>query len=196
MFIPYKTDVPFTDFPYSNILIIICTVLFSFVAPFLNESTINSLILSNWNISGLIGHLFLHAGFWHLIGNMLFLWVFGNAICSRFGNIKFLIFYFILGFIAAASHLIIDGNPAVGASGAINGILGSFLVLYPKNKVSLFVWFFFLFSPKTIYMPSIILIVIWFIFDILGAIQGQGQVAFMAHIGGLIGGVIITFLAL
>jgi membrane associated rhomboid family serine protease len=150
-------------------------------------------ILDGWNPAGMLGHMFLHAGFWHLIGNMIFLWVFGNAICGLFNNILYVPLFLILGMIAAVSHLIVGGGPMVGASGAINGVVGAFLVLYPFNNISCFIWFI---VPRTFSISSIWMILLWFGFDILGAYQGGGGIAYVAHIGGFIGGVAAAVIAL
>ena len=195
MIIPYKTDVEYYDNPISNIVIVILSIICFFI-PFFSESVFYLMILKGWNVVGLVGHIFLHANIFHLLGNMFMLWIFGNAICARYGNFKFILFYLITGVIGGSCHLLLSDQPIIGASGAINGVIGAFLILYPKNKVNIFIWFFSLFPPTTIKIPSIILILIWFIFDIVGAIGGIGNTAFVAHIGGLISGILITIIAL
>jgi membrane associated rhomboid family serine protease len=158
------------------------------------KEVIASMVLNGWSPTGLIGHVFLHSGWIHLIGNMLFLWVFGNAICSNTNNIIYPFLYFGLGFVAAVTHILLDGGPAIGASGAINGIIGVALVMYPLNRVSVF-WTFFI-RGGTFEISAWIPICFWFVFDLWGAFSGGGHVAYWAHIGGLLGGMIFGMLAL
>lgn len=87
--------------------------------------------LDGWELKGIFGHMWLHAGFFHIAGNLLFLWVFGNAVCSKVGNFTYLLFYLCVGVFAAAAHLVFSGGTAIGASGAINGIVGMFLIFFP-----------------------------------------------------------------
>jgi len=131
--------------------------------------------------------MFLHADFLHLLGNGVFLWVFGNAVCARIGDLRYALAFLVLGIVAAATHLVFDGAPAVGASGAINGIVGMFLVMYPTEYLSAFFWFGI--APRTIDLKAYWAILLWFVLDLLGALSGLGGVAYMAHIGGLVGGV-------
>jgi len=131
---------------------------------------------------------------------MLFLWVFGNAICSKLGNIIYLPLFVLCGLGAAASHLIINGNPALGSSGAIFGIVGMFLVLFPQNEVSCFIMWFSLANFSRIFtVSSYWVIVMWFLFsDILGAIflDGITKVAYFAYLGGFASGFAIAILLL
>jgi membrane associated rhomboid family serine protease len=191
--IPYKADVPMQRWPIANFAIIGVTVLIHFMITNVDEDTLWLFVLDGWNPFGLFGHAFLHADFFHLFGNMIFLWVFGNAICAKYGNGKYLILYFILIFIAAAFHNIFDGDPAIGASGVVNGVVGAFLLLYPLNSISVFYWFIRLGFYS---ISSMWLILLWLLLDIWGALSGGSNIAYIAHLGGFIGGVAITTVAL
>lgn len=187
MLIPYKVDVPMDRWPISNFVLIGITCLTYLGQHFVDETTLELFVLNGWNPLGLFGNVFLHADIFHLSGNMLFLWVFGNAICAKLGNGKYLAVYFGLEFISSLVHLMFDGRPAIGASGAINGIIGLFFVLYPLNVVSMLFIFFYRYYAFT--LSSIYLILIWFAFDLLGALSGGGVVAYFSHLGGFAGGV-------
>lgn len=152
-------------------------------------------ILHGWNPQGLIGHMWLHAGFFHLIGNMLFLWLFGNAVCAKVGNKWFPLMYLGFGFAAAATHLLFSGEPALGASGAINGVVGMFLVFFPENEVSC-LWILFFPYMRRISISSYWLILFWFVYDIWGAMTGGESVAYFAHLGGFAAGLILAIFLL
>jgi membrane associated rhomboid family serine protease len=137
--------------------------------------------------------MFLHGSWMHLIGNMLYLWIFGNNIEDVMGSVKFVMFYLLCGAIAALSHALTDPIstvPMVGASGAISGVLGAYLLLFPHARVLLF-------APLigTTYVPAGIVLGFWFVMQILsgGASLGSqgGGVAFFAHIGGFVAGMIL-----
>ena len=198
MFIPYKVDVPFNHRPVMNWLLVASIISIFFVEIQVSDETIRSFVLDGWNIKGLFGHIWLHAGLLHLFGNMLFLWLFGNAVCSKIGNIFYLPIYIGLGLISGASHLILDGRPAIGASGAINGIVGMYLVFFPENVISNFFWLIFLFTFRVVVfsVSGMWIIMLWFAFDIFGALRGHGNIAYVAHIGGFLGGVSLAVLML
>jgi membrane associated rhomboid family serine protease len=138
--------------------------------------------------------MFLHAGWMHIIGNMLYLWIFGDNVEDRMGHFRFLIFYLLCGVAATAAQLYATAAadlsiPNLGASGAIAGVLASYLILFPRQRVRVF------FIARVIPLPSIVVIGIWFllqIFSQLGTTSGDG-VAYMAHIGGFIAGLVLTF---
>ena len=200
MFIPYSVDVPFDRKPVMNWLIC-ALVLLAFCAQIANvvsqtdhgvttgegsQQTIGRFVLNGWRITGLFGYMWLHGGILHLVGNLLFLRLFGNAVCSKIGNIRYAPVYIGLGLIAAFSHLLFSGGRAIGASGAINGIVGMYLVFFPENSISCFIFMFF--RLFTFSVSGYWLILLWFIFDIWGALSGSPGVAYFAHIGGFLGG--------
>lgn len=144
--------------------------------------------------------MFMHGGLMHLGGNMLYLWIFGNNIEDRLGHVKFLLFYLVGGLVAALSHILFDPQsniPMVGASGAISAVLGAYMLAYPKARVVVLVWIVMI--VRFIRVPAILMLGIWFamqIFSFAGETGREGGgVAWLAHIGGFIAGVIMIFLA-
>ena len=139
--------------------------------------------------------MFLHSGFMHLAGNMLYLWIFGNNIEDVLGKFKFILFYLVCGVLAAFGHIATDFNsqiPMVGASGAISGILGAYLVLYPFARVKTLVFLGILIT--VIRIPAIILLGIWMGLQIWSGMvisSEGGGVAWFAHIGGFLAGMIL-----
>ncbi len=140
----------------------------------------------------LLSSMFLHGGWMHLVGNMLYLWIFGNNIEDVMGHGKFIVFYLLCGVLAALSHALIDPTseiPMVGASGAIAGVLGAYLLLYPHVRVLVLVPYGFI---GTFYIPAVVVLGLWFLMQLLSGGMSVGHegggVAFFAHIGGFIAG--------
>ncbi len=140
----------------------------------------------------LISSMFLHGGWMHLIGNMLYLWIFGNNIEDVMGHGRFIVFYVICGVLAALSHALIDPEstiPMVGASGAISGILGAYLLLYPHARVLVLVPFGLI---GTFNVPAAMVLGLWFLMQLFSGGMSLGNqgggVAFFAHIGGFLAG--------
>ena len=137
--------------------------------------------------------MFLHAGIGHLGGNMLYLWIFGNNIEDVLGKFRFILFYFICGTIAALGHIATDMDsqiPMVGASGAISGILGAYLILFPFARIKTFVFLGIFWTIARV--PAIALLLIWIGLQILNSLEpGAGGTAWFAHIGGFIAGVLL-----
>lgn len=196
MLIPYGIETLEQEKPVANWVIIgICgVVFFGAVSGVLSQTFIDGLVLDGLNPVGLIGHMFVHGGLIHLIGNMIFLWVFGNAVCSNTNNAIYPVLFLVAGIFAALVHLVLDGSPAVGASGAINGITGIVLAMYPSNRV--YVFWFALFRWETFVARASVIIIVWLLFDILWLVVGRTGIAFFAHIGGLMAGVGIGLLCL
>ena len=139
----------------------------------------------------------MHGGWMHLIGNMVFLWIFGDNIEDSMGHKKFLFFYLICGLLAALLQALINPSspvPMIGASGAIAGILGAYLVLHPKANVNVLFWLFIFIT--VIKVPAFIVLSVWIVSQFFSAsIGSEGGVAYFAHIGGFIaGGLLISFL--
>ena len=141
--------------------------------------------------------MFMHAGWLHLGGNMLYLWIFGDNVEDRFGHVKFIIFYLICGLVATFAQLafsIGSDVPNLGASGAIAGVLGAYILLFPKSSVRV------LQGTRVIQVSALIVIGIWIVlqfFSGIGSIVSAtqtGGVAYMAHIGGFVAGLLLTFL--
>lgn len=148
----------------------------------------------------LITSMFMHGGIMHLFGNMLFLWIFGDNLEHALGRARYLIFYLVTGLIASLAHVIstfVFGDnpfiPSLGASGAISGVLGGYLVLYPKRQVRVIM------LRVLTTVPAVVAIGLWFVFQLISAFgvigagpQSGGGVAFMAHIGGFVAGLALV----
>ena len=149
----------------------------------------------------LITSMFMHGGIAHIAGNMLFLWIFGDQIEDRLGHIKYLIFYLVCGVLASLAHVFATAAfagdqqsmmvPSLGASGAISGVLGGYILLHPSRRVTVILFRFLT------QVPAYVAIGIWFVFQLisglgmLGAGSQQGGVAYAAHIGGFIAGLVL-----
>jgi membrane associated rhomboid family serine protease len=141
--------------------------------------------------------MFMHAGWLHIGGNMLYLWIFGDNVEDRFGHSKFLIFYLLCGLAATFAQLAFSlGShvPNLGASGAIAGVLGAYILLFPQGRVRV------LQGAQVIQVPALVVIGLWIVLQLfsgIGAIASTAQtggVAYMAHIGGFVAGIVLTFL--
>jgi len=148
------------------------------------------------DILTLFSSMFMHAGWLHLGGNMLYLWIFGDNVEDRFGHIKFLIFYLLCGLAATAAQMAFSLSsdiPNLGASGAIAGVLGAYILMFPKGSVRV------LQGSRVIQVPALIVIGIWIalqLFSGIGTVASAAQsggVAYMAHIGGFVAGFVLTF---
>jgi membrane associated rhomboid family serine protease len=137
--------------------------------------------------------MFLHGSWMHLLGNMLYLWIFGNNVEDVMGHVRFIIFYVVCGVGAALTHAVIDpasAIPMVGASGAISGILGAYLLLFPRARVLILAPY-----VGTTYVPAGVVLGLWFVMQVFsgGASLGGkgGGVAFFAHVGGFVAGMLL-----
>ncbi len=195
-FLPYRIDVPHEHRPVMNWLVLAGAVL-AFRMQLADPSITMRYWLNGWGIRGLLGSIWLHVGWLHLLGNCLYLWVFGNAVCSKLGNLGYLPAYVALGVAGGIGHLLFADAPAVGASGAISGLIGMSLVLFPRNPISCFFWWIFLpHRPAWPSFRSFWFILPWFALNIHGAIYGSGGIAYSAHIGGFVAGVGLALLLL
>ena len=209
MIIPIKDENPTRIFPFVTILIIIINVVIFFVE--LQEgSNLETFVKSFGCIPyeittgiditpyihfpvrfTIITSMFLHGGWMHLIGNMFYLWIFGNNIEDKLGHMRYLIFYFVVGIIASLSQTMISPIskiPQIGASGAISGILGAYLLLFPRAKVLLLLYFI-----SIVKVPAYIFLGLWILLQVFNAFStlsyaAHGGVAFFAHVGGFIAG--------
>lgn len=147
--------------------------------------------------AGLFTSMFLHGGVMHLLGNMLFLWIFGDNMEDEMGHLGFLVFYVASGLLAGLAHVVFAPGsvvPTVGASGAIAGVMGGYLLLFPRAKVDILLIIIIFFRVFT--LPAYILLAIWFVlqfFGGLGANPETGGVAYWAHAGGFVAGIVLTF---
>jgi membrane associated rhomboid family serine protease len=212
--IPLKDINPTRTFPFVNISLIVANV-----AVFLYQATLparayKAFVLAYATIPAripalLAGHapvglalqplftsMFLHGGLMHLLGNMLFLYIFGDNIEDVFGHIGYLVFYIFCGVGSGLIHVLFNLHsslPAIGASGAISGVMGAYAVYFPRHQI---LTFFFIFL---IPIPAIVILVYWFVLQFLEGLSGLGMaasggVAWWAHIGGFLMGVFVALL--
>lgn len=143
----------------------------------------------DWYLLTPLTSMFLHGGWMHIIGNMLFLWIFGNNIEDYFGPVKFLLFYIVAGFFAVALFALpnlASQTPLVGASGAISGVMGAYIVLHPRAEITCLFFFFFI---QFIVLPAKVMLGFWFGLQLLMSLIGRGSaVAYLAHVGGFVFG--------
>ena len=139
--------------------------------------------------------MFLHGGWMHLGGNMLYLWIFGDNIERAMGGLRFLIFYLVCGLAASAAHILFNAGsamPAVGASGAISGVLGGYLLLFPRNQVRVLTY------GRIAQIPAIVVIGFWIVLQFINGVGSVARtdetagVAYMAHIGGFVAGIVLV----
>ena len=152
-------------------------------------------IMHGLNLQTLITSQFLHAGFGHIFGNMLFLWIFGDNLEDQMGHFGFLVFYLACGLAAAAAQILPDPYslvPMVGASGAIAGVMGGYLLLFPRARVDVLIILVVIF--RVIPVPAWLMLGIWFALQVFGSLgdMGAGGVAYWAHAGGFAAGTVLT----
>ena len=208
--IPIKDDNPTSAFPALTVTIILVNILvFGYqmsLGPHQAQLLVNRAGIIPYEITHLrdVGRpdlvplpftlftaLFLHGGFVHLLGNMLYLWIFGNNIEDSMGRGRFVIFYLVCGLVASLSQVYLYPDspvPVIGASGAIAGVLGGYLLLFPRARVLTLVPIFFFI--QIIRLPAVFVLGFWFIIQLLNAGAGGG-VAWFAHIGGFICGFVL-----
>ena len=210
--IPIRDEIPTRRFPVVNYLLIAVNILV-FVLMWLAGSGQEALVYrfamipSNFangvdlgDISDIFTSMFMHAGFAHIAGNMLYLWIFGDNVEDRLGHVGYLVFYLVGGVVASLAHLLTNPGsqlPTVGASGAIAAVLGAYLVFYPRSRILTFIPLGF-FMRLTM-VPSVLVLGLWFILQLFSGVLSLGGaevggVAFWAHIGGFVAGVVIAVL--
>jgi membrane associated rhomboid family serine protease len=145
----------------------------------------------------LLSSMYMHGGWLHLAGNMLFLWIFGDNVEHAMGHLPFLVFYLAAGLVASLAQILVSPDsliPTLGASGAISGVLGAYLVLFPRNRVLVFLF------RILIWVPAIVAIGMWAVFQFINGLgqiaqtEQTGGVAYMAHVGGFVVGVVLGLL--
>lgn len=218
--IPLRDDVPSRTYPIVTVAILVLNI-----AAFLYElslgpdldsfifhralvpaqftwggQTLIPLSLAAW--SSVVVSMFLHGGLGHIGGNMLFLWVFADNVEDRLGHGRFVVFYLVCGALASLTHVWADPTsqiPMVGASGAIAGVLGAYLVLYPKARVLTLVPIIII--PWFVRLPAVVFLGLWFIGQAISGgmylhapVEARGGVAVMAHVGGFVAGAVLGWL--
>lgn len=203
---PLRDDRPTWSPPVvTTLLIVACALVFFFELSLDEYSrdyfiTRYGLVPAHFRPATLLTSLFLHGGWTHIIGNMLFLWAFGKSLEDAMGHTKFLMFYLICGIAAGITHVVFNlytTLPTVGASGAIAGVMGAYLVKFPRARIHTLLFFFIFFTTTDI--PAFLILIYWFItqlFSEYGAITQthvmNGGVAYAAHIGGFVTGMILV----
>ncbi len=166
---------------------------------YLSDGTLVCTLDGNASPTTLFTSMFLHGGWFHILGNMWFLWVFGDNIEDVMGPLRFIVFYLLCGLAAAFAQIVSDPGsavPMVGASGAIGGVMGAYALLYPRARVqTLLILGFYI---TTIGVPAYVMLGYWFLLQILGGLpalgSSEGGVAFWAHIGGFVAGLALIHL--
>jgi|SRR5436190_13753088 len=217
--IPLRDDNPTRTWPVVTVaLIVLCSLVFLWQLSLSTNGQqqaaylfgfIPAVVFGNAQLEGqwipagatIITSMFLHGGWLHLIGNMLYLWIFGDNIEDRLGRGRFVAFYLLCGAVAALGQGLADARsevPMIGASGAISGVLGAYLVLYPRAKVLVLVPL--LIFITTVRVPALVVLGIWFAGQLLSSLAAApgsgGGVAFAAHVGGFVAGVVLIRLFL
>lgn len=212
MFLPLRDENPSGKFAFVNISLVLANI-----AVFVYELSLSPHVLRSFELANavvptrisawlngygtfeaaflpLITSMFLHAGFAHILGNMLFLWIFGDNVEANFGHLPYLMFYLMCGIGSGLIHIAFNFDspiPALGASGAISGVMGAYIVLEPRNRI-LSLFFIFL-----IRVPAVVVLGIWFAMQFLSGVSSigtavNGGVAVWAHIGGFLLGVVVA----
>ncbi|RJQ32726.1 MAG: rhomboid family intramembrane serine protease [Actinobacteria bacterium] len=212
--IPLKDTVPLRRFPWVNTLLIIINIgvfiyeltLGSHINKFLSQYALvpatyfSTAAFSFPRLFPLISSMFMHAGWLHIGGNMLYLFIFGDNVEDAMGHFRYLAFYLLAGVLSAIAHIytnIGSSIPSLGASGAIAGVLGAYIVLYPKSRVATLIFLIFFF--QIIEVPAIVFLGLWFLLQLVSGAAAitkpasGSSVAYFAHIGGFVAGMILVF---
>jgi membrane associated rhomboid family serine protease len=202
--IPLRDVIPSRTTPYITVTIIVLNALawlFELALPpdvrtlFLQ---VYGVVPADFHATTLITSMFLHGGWMHVLGNMWYLWIFGDNVEDRLGHSRFIVFYLLCGIIAALGQIAIDPEstlPTIGASGAIAGVMGAYFVLYPRSRVLTLIPLIIFW--EIIELPAIVLLGFWFVMQLFSAgtiaitaSTGGGGVAFAAHVAGFVVGMI------
>jgi membrane associated rhomboid family serine protease len=142
--------------------------------------------------------MFIQFGFWHILGNMYFLWVFGDNVEDALGHFGYLLFYLFSGLMAGGIFYLsarFSDTPTIGASGAVAGVLGAYFILFPRARVLTFVPIFFIFElPALVFLGIWIIIQFFYALSLIGYVTGSGIVAWWAHIGGFVSGIVLILI--
>jgi membrane associated rhomboid family serine protease len=215
MFIPLRDENPSGKFPFVNVCLILANIAVFIYQLTLTPHAFQIFVTANAMVPAripavlngygsfeaaflpLLTSMFLHAGLAHILGNMLFLGIFGDNVEAAFGHLRYLLFYFVCGVGAGLMHIAFNFNshiPALGASGAISGVLGAYIVLEPRNRILTLIFIFL------VRVPAVVVLGLWFVLQFLSGIgslgsTANGGVAVWAHIGGFLLGLFITLAA-
>jgi membrane associated rhomboid family serine protease len=207
--IPLRDVIPSRTFPALVIAIIVLNAF-----AFLFEQTLSDrelalfvrvygMVPASFTWSSVFTSMFLHGGWMHILGNMLFLWIFGDNVEDRLGHGRFVVFYLLCGMVAALAHVMSEPGsliPTIGASGAVAGVMGAYFVLYPHSRILTLLPLFIFW--QVIEVPAVLFLGLWFALQLfsgvgtmLMATQGApaGGIAFWAHVAGFVAGVVLVF---
>ena len=203
--IPLRDVIPSRTTPYITVTIIVLNSLAWLLELSLPQDVLPTflrvygVVPADFRPATLITSMFLHGSWMHVIGNMWYLWIFGDNVEDRLGHGRFIVFYLLCGIVAAFGQILIDPSstlPTIGASGAIAGVMGAYFVLYPRSRVLTLVSIIVIW--EIIELPAIVLLGFWFLIQLFSAgtiavtsaSHGNGGVAFMAHVAGFITGLV------
>ena len=206
--IPLRDVIPSRTTPYVTVTIIVINAIAWFFELMLPREVLPAflqaygVVPAEFSAPTLITSMFLHGSWSHVLGNMWYLWIFGDNVEDRMGHTRFAIFYLLCGIVAAFGQIAINSQstlPTIGASGAIAGVMGAYFVLYPHSRVLTLIPLIIVF--EVIELPAIVLLGFWFLMQlfsagtvaITAATHGNGGVAFMAHVAGFLSGMIGVF---
>lgn len=210
--LPLKDNIPTSRFPLATVALIVINVIVFIIIDIFGYGgkelffrygfiPYDVITAGRWSGEGpliagfsVFSSQFLHGGLFHIAGNMLFLWIFGNNIEDRMGKIRFVVFYLLCGAAGAIAQIIPDPRslvPVIGASGAVAGVMGAYLLEFPRARVLTLIWI--LFFIRLIWLPAFLIIIYWIALQIFFQLGSGGQgsgVAYMAHIGGFAAGLV------
>ena len=203
--LPLRDIIPSRTVPYITLTIIVLNALAWFVEIELPQDVLPALLQvygvvpADFHASTLITSMFLHGGWVHVVGNMWYLWIFGDNVEDRLGHGRFIVFYLLCGILAALGQIAANPSstlPTIGASGAIAGVMGAYFVLYPRSRVLTLVPLIIFWD--VIEVPAIFLLGFWFLMQLVSAgtianTASTGGIAFAAHIAGFLAGVVGVF---
>ncbi len=211
--IPIKDDIPSSTFPYVTISIIVLNIMvFVYelsLGPVIGEGFIYRTAVIPYEVVNLMdidpvsvlpppftlfSAMFVHSGFLHIAGNMLFLWIFGDNVEDALGHIGYLAFYLSTGVVASLAHIFTEPGsymPMIGASGAVAGVLGAYILLYPRAQVKTLIFLFLFVTVAKV--PAVVFLGLWFLLQVISS-GGGGGIAWYAHIGGFVAGMAVVAL--
>ncbi len=205
---PLRDTQPSNSWPVVTVLLIVVNILVFLFEFSLGDYERNAFIAAyglvpdHLQLTSVLTHMFLHGGWMHVLGNMWFLWIFGDNIEDILGHGKYLVFYLLCGVAAAVTQILfsLDSRvPMVGASGAIAGVMGAYMIKFPRARIVTLAFIFFFIT--TFDIPAWVMLIYWFaiqLFSGVGSIgysqANQGGVAFFAHVGGFVAGIVLVSL--
>lgn len=206
--IPLRDSQPSNSAPVVTIGLIVVNVFVFLYQISLDRFSLNHMIMeygvvpSRLEIPSLVTSMFLHGGWMHLIGNMWFLWIYGDNVEDILGRFKYLFFYLACGIAAALAHVALNADsrmPTIGASGAIAGVMGAYMVKFPRSRIVTLI-FLFVFVT-TVEIPAYVILVYWFVIQVFSGVGSIGYsnlsqegVAWFAHVGGFVTGILLVLL--